>query len=484
MQNIGRNDPCPCGSGMKFKKCCLPNQQPTSDDLAWQRVHQMHLKLVRKLMDFTMFTYGPTGYDEAWEKFHLWQNEEPFDPESLLHPMFGPWMFYQWRPDPNETELSNEVPMNVTPAEAFMDEFSDELTPLEIEDLEENLRRPFSFYDVLECKPGAWVKAQDLLTGERFTVIEKTGSKSMSAGDLVFSKVITIQDISVFDGMAPLIFPPRFKIKLINERKDFENTDGQITPTSLRECELEMLELFWEFYETVTKPPPPILTNTDGDLMIPHKMTFSIENLEKTFEALHKLCFSETKEELLEQADYDKAGKIKAVDFPWLRKGNKQNPSWENTVLGHIHLETGLMTVEVNSKQRSKAFLIVLKKRLPKGWKLISTNTEDLQAKLRDRKKIPPTLKEIEETRKSKELNDLPEVQEFLAKMNEGHWREWPLTPLPALKGKTPVEAIMTSDGRVAVDALLTQFERDAERRPLPGQTLDTFARLRDRLGL
>lgn len=23
MIKIGRNDPCPCGSGLKFKKCCL-----------------------------------------------------------------------------------------------------------------------------------------------------------------------------------------------------------------------------------------------------------------------------------------------------------------------------------------------------------------------------------------------------------------------------------------------------------------------------
>jgi SEC-C motif len=22
--NVGRNDPCPCGSGKKYKKCCLP----------------------------------------------------------------------------------------------------------------------------------------------------------------------------------------------------------------------------------------------------------------------------------------------------------------------------------------------------------------------------------------------------------------------------------------------------------------------------
>jgi hypothetical protein len=25
--NIGRNDPCPCGSGKKYKKCCLIRQE-------------------------------------------------------------------------------------------------------------------------------------------------------------------------------------------------------------------------------------------------------------------------------------------------------------------------------------------------------------------------------------------------------------------------------------------------------------------------
>ena len=27
-RNVGRNDPCPCGSGKKFKKCCLANGEP------------------------------------------------------------------------------------------------------------------------------------------------------------------------------------------------------------------------------------------------------------------------------------------------------------------------------------------------------------------------------------------------------------------------------------------------------------------------
>jgi uncharacterized protein YecA (UPF0149 family) len=26
---VGRNDPCPCGSGKKFKKCCIDNSAPT-----------------------------------------------------------------------------------------------------------------------------------------------------------------------------------------------------------------------------------------------------------------------------------------------------------------------------------------------------------------------------------------------------------------------------------------------------------------------
>lgn len=35
MANIGRNDPCPCGSGKKYKKCCL--NSPHGNDKIIQR---------------------------------------------------------------------------------------------------------------------------------------------------------------------------------------------------------------------------------------------------------------------------------------------------------------------------------------------------------------------------------------------------------------------------------------------------------------
>jgi len=30
MGKVGRNDPCPCGSGQKYKKCCLHKAEPAS----------------------------------------------------------------------------------------------------------------------------------------------------------------------------------------------------------------------------------------------------------------------------------------------------------------------------------------------------------------------------------------------------------------------------------------------------------------------
>jgi uncharacterized protein len=32
-EKVGRNDPCPCGSGKKYKSCCLPKEQKMATPL-------------------------------------------------------------------------------------------------------------------------------------------------------------------------------------------------------------------------------------------------------------------------------------------------------------------------------------------------------------------------------------------------------------------------------------------------------------------
>jgi hypothetical protein len=45
MAKIGRNDPCPCGSGKKYKKCCLQHQPapPSAPSYSWMAPDGLHM---------------------------------------------------------------------------------------------------------------------------------------------------------------------------------------------------------------------------------------------------------------------------------------------------------------------------------------------------------------------------------------------------------------------------------------------------------
>ena len=61
---IGRNAPCPCGSGKKYKKCCL-RKEGVSLDLHWRRLNQAHDRLVDRLMAYAMDQFGQNAMMDA-----------------------------------------------------------------------------------------------------------------------------------------------------------------------------------------------------------------------------------------------------------------------------------------------------------------------------------------------------------------------------------------------------------------------------------
>ena len=64
---IGRNDTCPCGSGKKYKLCCLPGYTPSIDHV-WARQHQESERLTREITRFALRKFGER-IDEAWKLF-------------------------------------------------------------------------------------------------------------------------------------------------------------------------------------------------------------------------------------------------------------------------------------------------------------------------------------------------------------------------------------------------------------------------------
>jgi SEC-C motif len=48
-KGVGRNDPCPCGSGKKFKKCCLNSQGLNKPSSGLHQVDPLAPKVARSI---------------------------------------------------------------------------------------------------------------------------------------------------------------------------------------------------------------------------------------------------------------------------------------------------------------------------------------------------------------------------------------------------------------------------------------------------
>ena len=79
MVKIGRNDPCPCGSGLKFKKCCLLNpasnatnpslsaaQQKISLAQAIDNIRESATDKIEKMNVMGVFVFFSTTGGDAW----------------------------------------------------------------------------------------------------------------------------------------------------------------------------------------------------------------------------------------------------------------------------------------------------------------------------------------------------------------------------------------------------------------------------------
>ncbi len=53
-----------------------------------------------------------------------------------------------------------------------------------------------------------------------------------------------------------------------------------------------------------------------------------------------------------------------------------------------------------------------------------------------------------------------PEVRSHLQSLQRRHYQHWPEIPLPALNGRTPLEAVGDRDGREMVEALVRRSLR------------------------
>jgi hypothetical protein len=481
-QKIGRNDPCPCGSGKKHKHCCLRKTEATES--VWRRVRRADDRFASELFRYALRRYGEDFLQVAWEEFLL--GEESAVPPRQ-HPdfptTFFPWFLFSWIPDAEEPE--NEALPQDPAAITYLGELGRDLDDFEKRFLIEASRCRFSFYSVLEVERGRGLRLLDILTRRAVSVVDRSASETVRRGAILYARVLTLDGLSIIHGSSPFAIPPIHYGRIIDLRDELAEEGQVLTEEDLREFEIEIRELYLEIEEGIVHPELPKLANTDGEPLLPTNMYFELSaSPREAFEALKTLAIGATDEELLSEARYGEGDNLRAISFNWLRPGNKMHKGMENTSLGRIQIDGTRLTVDVNSRERAEKIRSELDARLGERVLFKRAVTSTLEKMIEERASRGDTARSRQAREESERLASLPEVQEQLTMMAKRHWDAWFDEQIPALGNLTPREAAKTPAGRERLEALLLSYEwHESGDRPAALMQPDT-AELRRRLGL
>lgn len=479
---LGRNDLCPCGSGKKYKKCCLKEVSPEITEIAkidksWYQLRKTEGIVIDKHLLLYISKELPLEnmLESALSEFFPDDFPEELDREVFFDVFFIPWFLFNWEPlfdiDVDQFDSEKTIAIN------YLNKYGQNLNDIEKRFIEAMNKTYYSFYSILEVDLGRSLVVKDILLGTTHTVKEIKATNYFERGDVIFGRLLTLDEQSIFIGIAPSIIPVDYHVYLIDLKEELGERCGigNLDDEKLKDFDFELRSYFFSIMQSVCNQPKPILINTDGDPMQISKSLFRINiDPKKALERLLPLTLSDDPEEFLEDAKYDESGTVKLLKFPWLKKGNKKHKCWDNTVMGQITIEDGLLTLETNSSKRAQKGKNLLTKYLGKDITFQETLGETFT------EESMPFL-EGEDEEQSQDFLKTPEFQGKVNQMATEHWKNWFDQRIPVLKNKTPREAARTVEGRERLEALLMQYEYYQEDGNLLKPNIDY---LRKELGL
>lgn len=470
-EKTGRNDRCPCGSGKKYKQCCLSNSISVFSgagitDTPWSRQRDASDRLTVDLQRTLKRISGDLGdlVLDGWIDFN--QDEDPVSLSEMPHELsiFSPYLLFEWTPE-KPLRRSAMKPQGGLVVDAYLKKAANRLSALEHLILEQAITRPVSFYEIVRVHPGRGAVLRDILIGEETEVEEHSGSAMMRPGDVLYAQLWILPEVATLGRSAPIPIPPDRKVEIIKLRvqlqRKIEKQNRELSAADLRRYTDAIRAVYLDIRDSLSKPPK--LQNTDGEPFLSHKIHFNTQSAQSTFDALASLALGVTKEALLEEAEQNSDGSLRSIEFAWLKEGNKMHPSWETTVLGHLKIFGKTLLVEVNSANRAKRIRKEIELRLGSQATHVGTETESPEQMLKqagEGKVLRGAEKEIDED----DLMRDPEIRRQIEAQVQKQIEGWVRTKVPALGGRTPLQAVADPDGREMVEALLQGWERQSER--------------------
>lgn len=427
----GRNDPCPCGSGKKYKKCCMFKDRPVPDpqDLVRSR-------LIDNLFEFIARFYKdiiPEAYDFFWVE----QPPEETLPEEYVdftQINFHEWLLFDYIVEPGGyktiVDLYREHSKNLSDAEEEMlDIFKNSV---------------LSLYEVQKVMPEQGLILKDLLLGGEYVVKEKSGTRSLFKWDIIAARLLFIDKKYIICGSI-YSYPVKEKQQIIDAvMSEYRNFKKENPAATLRNCLKIVGSIFNDIWYDIARSDrlPGILTKT-GEPMMFCETVFTFSEWNEVVRRL-KAC-----RELVTDED---------SRFSWLEEPGKDGSS----VLGTMGIKGKQLTLECMSK-----------KRLKMGKELIQNILGNLVSHKRDTVKDPyEVLPSMSAEKKAKSVPRLPKEieQQLYNKFMREHMTKWLDEKIPALDNKMPRECVKSKAGKEKVINLLKSFENTEERKRKNGE--------------
>jgi len=461
----GRNDPCPCGSGKKYKKCCLPRVREAAiaarrrrdaeglghNDLVAFLGQERFRQDRQKAMDLWCASYGaaePSGTEADVVRFSDW----------LIHD-------YRFR-NHRKTLL-----------EMYLEEESGRLSETELKVLEEWRRASLGIYEVTEVREGDGIGLRDIFTGKEGFAPDAALSESAARWDLILTRAAHLAEGIKLVGGAALRFPRSAKEELVNFAEEMLAEYRNWNPGSSREEFMKswgyMFNHFAARWEEREKSHP-VLT-PEGEEVVPSRAVYRVLDRGRALKVL-----GEARGIHRVEAGYDGSGDPLEAHYRWLSERGEEElrervqregyviwPSFEGEIgkapfrfLGDIHFTRDRLTFECISRERLEKGTALL-------GEMLGDSVEHMANEFQDIDHTPPEAREFEA--KLEGLMDQdgrdPEIEQVMGDFLEAYYEAWVDTPLPSLDNMTPMEAWRTPGCRAKVEELLKTIENVEDRR-------------------
>jgi hypothetical protein len=254
--SVGRNDPCPCGSGKKFKRCCDAPPLPrdlTVDDILYKRLRLQigeHRNSMRRFVDRE---YGIEFLDVAWQVYCSpgveLEVDLPidFDPATPFANLFLRWFEHHWKPDPDDdVELDADI-LAQPPTGVYLSRNTATIDPLLRSYLESCMATRAEFFEVIAVDRDRGITVRNLTGGPEIFVHHQDVSRAVTLHQVLYAHIVPLDSINLAEALPPLALHPNARENLTARVFALAKDDGRNRADSFVTRDTELRELFLEY---------------------------------------------------------------------------------------------------------------------------------------------------------------------------------------------------------------------------------------------